>query len=71
MSLKRIGRFLYTTEIEDYYIVSQTRSPLNAIEIRNGSFYWDLEKKKEEEKKKSQNNRDSRKKFSIDTDSSP
>lgn len=71
VSLKRIGRFLYTTEIEDYYIVSQTRSSLNAIEIRNGSFYWDLEKKKEEEKKKSQNNRNNKKKFSIDTDSSP
>jgi ABC-type multidrug transport system fused ATPase/permease subunit len=44
VSLKRIGKFLYTSEIDRYYIVKGTQSD-NAIEIRDGSFYWDLEKK--------------------------
>jgi hypothetical protein len=45
VSLKRIGSFLYTKEIQNDYIVEETHSD-NAIEIRDGSFYWDLETKK-------------------------
>lgn len=52
VSLKRIGRFLYTDEIKSDYIMNETGSD-NAIEIRDGSFYWDLEKKKDEDAKES------------------
>lgn len=50
VSLKRIATFLYTKEIDREYIREGTQSG-NAIEIRDGSFYWDLEKKEKEKEK--------------------
>lgn len=69
--MKRIGKFLYASEIESYYIVSGTRSPNHAIEIRDGSFYWDLEKKKEDKNKTDDKQKLKERKFTIDTASSP
>jgi ATP-binding cassette subfamily C (CFTR/MRP) protein 2 len=40
-SLRRIGRFLYEPEIDRTYISHETHFD-NAIEIRRGSFCWDL-----------------------------
>ena len=47
VSLKRIGHFLYISEIKSDYVIQNTGND-NAIEIRDGSFYWDLDKKKDE-----------------------
>lgn len=41
---------MYTDEIDRYYITKGTQSD-NAIEIRDGSFYWDLDKKEDKDKK--------------------
>lgn len=50
VSLKRVGKFLYTSEIQSDYVFPETGSD-NAIEIRDGSFYWDLDKKDDKDKK--------------------
>ncbi len=65
VSLKRIGKFLYSEEIERYYIENQTHSE-NAIEIRDGTFYWELEQKKDE--KDDKDNKDKKDKDKKDKD---